>query len=188
MPGLRLFVGVGVPGVYQDELGRLARVWQEKLRSRTSWTRPGNWHLTLKFLGDVNETRVAAVRRGLETVAFAPFMAQAKGAGIFPDKGPPRVIWVGLGQGAPELATLAGQVDEALGPLGLAREARPFQPHLTLCRVKHARGDPWREVIGEIARSSWPGFSVESFTLWRSVLGPDGPNYSVLARFGATSM
>lgn len=188
MAALRLFVAFGLPASYQDRLGELAEAWRGRLRSRTSWTRPGNWHLTLKFLGDVEEQRLAEVRGALEGVAFAPITARAGGAGTFPPRGAPRVLWVGLEEGAAEIAALATAVDRALEPLGFAPETRPFRPHLTLARVRRAERDPWPEMVGELARTSWAGFSVNGFTLWRSVLGPTGPKYTALADFGATSV
>lgn len=188
MSQVRLFAGVGLPDEYQQTLGELSRQWRGRLKSHTTWTRQGNWHVTLKFMGEVEEARVDDVRDALDAVRFEPFAMKASGAGAFPSNGKPRVLWVGLEEGAEALTDLTTRVEDALEPLGFTREERPFRPHLTLCRVKRAEKDPWEEVKGELARISWPEFSVNEFTLWRSVLGPNGPSYAALAGFGATSV
>ncbi|MBU1230203.1 MAG: hypothetical protein KKA55_10580, partial [Proteobacteria bacterium] len=92
----------------------------------------------------------------------------------------------GLAQGAPPSARLAGEVERALGPLGFAPQARPFAPHLTLGRVRAASpGDDWGQVERAVAAEAWPEAEVSRFTLWRSVLGPGGPQYQPLAEFPA---
>ena len=190
MSALRLFLGLGLPPAWQDALARLEADLRPGLRSRTTWTRPGNWHLTLRFLGAVGQERLGALRQALEAVAFAPFTLRAGGAGRFPagGAGPVRVVWVGAEQGGAELAALAAAIDAALEPLGLGPRERPFRPHLTLLRVKADGGDAWAGLIEKVARVPWPAHGVESFTLWRSVPGPDGPKYTALAGFGATSL
>lgn len=185
---MRLFAGVALPDEYQERLRDLAGRWRGRLASRTTWTRPGNWHVTLKFLGDAAEDALPGVRSALATVSFAPFVLCAGGAGFFPPKGSPRVFWVGLRRGAGELTRLAAGVQAALEPLGFAPEDRPYRPHLTLARVRRAEKDPWGELSREAAEMDWPACEVRAFTLWESELGASGPRYRGLADFGATSL
>jgi 2'-5' RNA ligase len=188
MSALRLFLGLGLPGAWHERLAGLEAALRPGLRSRTVWPRPGNGHVTLRFLGAVEEDRVAALGRALGGLAFAPFALGLAGAGRFPPRGAARVLWVGVEPGAAELAALAAGIDAALAPLGFGPRERPYRPHLTLCRVKADGGDAWDAVLEKIARVSWPVHGVDAFTLWRSVPGPDGPKYTALAGFGATSV
>lgn len=186
----RLFIGLPLPEEYQQRLEALRWRWRYRLSSRLSWTRPGNWHITLQFLGDTDESLIPAYTAALAGVEYVPFVLQGGGAGFFPppkdDREPrPRVIWVGLKQGGAECIALSGAVGAALLPLGFRPESRPFKPHLTLARVKEARQDPWLELLAELHREAWPACVAERFVLWRSVLGPRGPTYFEVAGFSA---
>ena len=183
---LRCFIGLPLPEDMQAGLSRVAQRLAGALSSRISWTRPGNWHLTLKFLGGVDAGRVPELAEALRGVAFAPFALAVGRAGVFPAGGPPRALWAGLALGETESARLAAKVDQALFPLGFAPEARPFFAHLTLGRVKAAApDDDWGLAERALAGESWPKAGIGSFVLWQSVLGPSGPQYSRLAEFPA---
>ncbi len=192
MAAWRCFVGLPLPEAYQDGLAR-ARELGKGLRSRLSWTRPGNWHLTLKFLGDVDQTRLPEVVGALSGVSWEAFEMRAGGAGAFPPRNPrpgvrhrpPRVLWVGLEQGAGQCARLARAVDAALAPLGFEREKRAFAAHLTLARVKHPRGDDWDGWLSRAAGLPWPAFTAGEMVLWRSELSAGGPGYTRLETFAA---
>jgi RNA 2',3'-cyclic 3'-phosphodiesterase len=185
---LRCFIGLPLPESWQTGLSRVTARLSGALSSRISWTRPGNWHLTLKFLGDVGEERLPDLARALRAVAFAPFVLAVGRAGFFPapGRGSPRVLWTGLKLGGPECARLAATVEQALAPLGFAPEARPFAAHLTLGRVKAAvPGDDWALVERAVDGEAWPEAEMSRFVLWRSVPGAGGPHYSSLAEFPA---
>lgn len=188
MTTMRLFTGVDLPEEYRTGLKQVAGNWRKRLRSRTTWTRPENWHATLKFLGDVHAELVGDVRAALEDVAFNAFILQAGGAGFFPPRGAPRVFWTGVRAGGRELGELAEGIERVLEPLGFERERRPFRAHLTMARIRRAENDPWGELTRDVDQMQWPAFEVRAFTLWESELGPSGPTYRRLADFGATSM
>lgn len=188
MSALRLFLGVALPREWHRLLASLEADLRPGLRSRTTWPRPGNGHITLRFLGAVERERLEALGRALAGVAFGPFELGLAGAGRFPPRGAARVAWVGVGQGAARLAALAADIDTALAPLGFGPRERPYRPHLTLFRVRADAGDAWEQVLEKVARVSWPAHGVDAFTLWRSVPGPNGPKYTALAGFGATSL
>ncbi len=103
---------------------------------------PGTIHLTLRFLGEIEETeRVAeAVRPAAK--ACRPFDLELVGLGAFPHPGAARVLWAGVGGGAGEATALAAAVESALAPLGFPRETRPFRPHVTLGRFSSPRRLP----------------------------------------------
>jgi 2'-5' RNA ligase len=109
----------------------------DKLRG-VKWVEPGNIHLTLQFLGEVEEKLLDQIASGLrkELADFPAFEASLSGLGAFPDRSRPRVIWAGVAQGARELEQLSARVQEANRALGFTPEDRPFRAHVTLGRVK----------------------------------------------------
>lgn len=98
------------------------------------WVSQTNFHLTLKFLGDIEENKIEPIAQALELALrpFPRFTINAKGLGVFPDLRRPRVLWIGL-EGK-KLLELASKVETALDPLGFLPEKRGFQPHLTIGR------------------------------------------------------
>ncbi|SNR67484.1 2'-5' RNA ligase [Humidesulfovibrio mexicanus] len=188
---IRCFVALPLPETWMRGLDALSGALSRRLASRVSWTRPGNWHVTLRFLGEVEQGRVDAVRQALRAVRFAPFGARLGpgGSGVG-GRGAPRVLWLGLAEGGGPCAELARSVEAALEPLGFAPEARAFRPHVTLGRVRRAEpGEDWGNAEGEIAVAlsgalSAPG-RVEEMALLSSVLGPGGPKYAVLEVYPA---
>jgi 2'-5' RNA ligase len=181
---IRAFVGLGLPEEYKGLAARIASRWGRRLRSKLTWTRPGSWHLTLKFLGHIDESQLDGAVRALGAVAWPAFDYRGLGGGFFPGARRPRVVWVGLDPAEPFVA-LARAVEASLAPLGFEPEARPFVPHLTLARVKLNAVDPWDALLAELDGLDWPRARADRMTLWRSVLGPQGPAYTVLAEFPA---
>lgn len=171
-----MFVALELPPEYHEGLARIRERYVGAMASRMSWTRPKNWHLTLRFLGETGQ--VGAVADALDKVRAPGFALRAGTAGFFPSSRSPRVVWLGLCQGAGECAALARQVEAALVPLGFAPEARPFRPHLTVARVRRQADDDWRGLAEELSRMRWPTIRVESFSLMHSEPGPEGPEYS----------
>jgi len=183
---MRCFVGLPLPEIYQQRLKTISETWKPKLRSRATWTRPGNWHLTLFFLGDVSEETGDRVLEALSAVRHPRFQLKAGGGGFFPPGGnkPPRVVWAGLDRGAEACTGLAAKVREVLVQLGFQADQRPFKPHLTLARVKQAKGgDDWPGLLRDLNDQEWPAVDMASFVLWQSFLKPSGPVYAALREF-----
>ncbi len=190
METIRAFIAIPLPDPVLDGLADLQRELKKRVPPRSvRWVRPAAIHLTLKFLGDTPTDRLPGIRQALAAVArhAPPCVFTVEGLGCFPNPSRPRVVWVGVQEPTGRLAALQGAVEEVMDPLGYPPERRGFTPHLTLGRVhrKAARNDAAR--VGEIVASTPVGVLAEvpaaGFAIIRSVLKPDGAEYSVQAEF-----
>jgi 2'-5' RNA ligase len=139
-----------------------------------------NLHVTLKFLGQIEAARVDPIAEAIAAVVArtSVFELGVRGLGAFPSPGRPRVVWIGLEPAAP-LAALAGELDGALGTLGIPRESRPFAAHVTLGRLREGRRNP--ALAGALARPVDCGrLVVTRVSLMRSELHPRGARYTEL--------
>ena len=182
MSTLRVFVGVPVGAAVAE---RISAVRNEFGGEAVRWAPAENLHLTLKFLGDVEEAQVVAIRSALrEALAgTAGFGVTARGLGVFPNARRPRVLWIGLA--APELAQVAGRVDRALEPLGVERAATRFRPHATIGRWRRPEppGVSLREELTRWRDREFGEFRMDAVTLFQSTLRPAGATYSPLEVF-----
>lgn len=193
MPGrvIRAFVAVELPAAAREEIRRL----QEKLKqtgANVKWVRPESLHLTLKFLGNIEEERVPTLQGALarQLAGSARFEFQLEGIGAFPKTTAPRVLWIGVSEGERPLTQLAEQVERACEGIGFPRQerpfdsaqARPFVPHLTLGRVRGRQGLTGLVKTLQAAefRSTSPA-PVGRAVLFRSELSPQGARYTPLA-------
>ena len=149
------------------------------------WIPAPNLHLTLKFLGDVEEAQVACMRAALRKALSdtAGFRVTARGLGVFPDARRPRVLWVGMA--APQLPLVARRVERAVEVFGVERAATPFRPHATIGRWR--RPEPRRGSLqDELARwrnHEFGEFRIDEVTLFRSTLQPAGAVHTALEVF-----
>lgn len=191
---IRCFVAVEL----DDPLRRALADVQRRIRggldkalgpdSRVQWVRPESVHVTLKFLGDVEESRIPDLDAALRRIAAAHPVGtvEVAGLGVFPDARNPRVLWVGLREGSALIVRLAEAVDRAMSEVGFPPESRPFSPHLTLARIKEGGRAVGRalESQGLLTDSSVLGrLSVGALALMRSDLRPSGAVYARLAEF-----
>lgn len=145
------------------------------------WEQRDRYHLTLQFLGPVQE--LAPVVAGLAAAVRdrEPFSFQLGGAGAFPKPGRARVVWVGAAAGGEELVALAGAVAAGLEPLGYEPDRQAFHPHLTVARLKVP--DRVADVLATIGCDPiGSAFTVGEIVLYQSQLSPKGPTYTVLER------
>jgi 2'-5' RNA ligase len=152
-----------------------------------AWVAPDNFHLTLKFLGAVDESRVPAVADAMLTavVGVPPFTLTLRGLGAFPSPRRARVIWAGAHEGTEIAAVLAGRVDAALGGLGFPREERPFASHITLGRVRTpARNPVLADALAAAAVRDLGAVPITRVSLMQSQLSPRGARYTELRHAG----
>lgn len=181
METVRTFIAVRPPAEVQRAIGEV----QERLRVpglKVKWVEPENFHLTLKFLGEVPVERLEGVFQGLERACrgVPAFDLGLEGLGAFPNLRRPRVVWVGLGRGREEVAGLAGSVENQLTEAGFAGEKRSFKPHATVGRVKEH--SPLAGRLGERIAAEClavEGFRIHSVEVMKSQLTRQGPIYTV---------
>jgi 2'-5' RNA ligase len=184
MEKIRSFIAIELPQELKLALSRL----QEKLKSASSvpirWVDPGNIHLTLKFLGDIDPEMTSKITSMLEEAArgMPPFSIEAIGLGVFPNMKRVQIIWVGLAGELEKLGQLQKRIEESLTPLGFPSETRAFTPHLTLARVRDYAHPNDRLTLGElIANMSFEQkykINVNAILLMKSQLTREGPIYS----------
>jgi 2'-5' RNA ligase len=140
-----------------------------------------NLHLTLRFLGAVRRETLDRLAAGLRAVRRDPFEVRLGEVGTFGRGSAVRVVWLGVEEGKAALAGLAGLVEAECRDAGLEPEPRPYNPHLTLGRVRERRGNALPELPQPPAVAPW---TVAGFHLYQSRLGPSGAVHSVLEDFG----
>lgn len=179
---MRAFIAIEIPPEVKAALAD-CRAALSKLPAEASWTRPGNVHLTLKFLGEVPETsqeKIANAMREAAAVAGG-FRLELDKLGAFPNLRRPRVLWAGL-RGEVEAAKgLQARLEKTLEGIGFPPEGRSWAPHLTLARLRSV-GDAraWAAAV-EAQRLPPLGFEVARIVLFRSELLPSGARYTELA-------
>jgi RNA 2',3'-cyclic 3'-phosphodiesterase len=179
---IRAFIAIDLPDDVRAAIAKAQADLRQTVGVKISWAKVGNLHLTLQFLGDVEESAVEAIRAALAGIAgdHAPFELRVAGAGAFPDERRPRVLWVGCEDG--KLTALAKSVHAAMRPLGFEPEQREFTAHLTLGRVKSPRPDvALTRALDSIKNAAFGAMRVEAIHLMRSELHPDGSIYSKLS-------
>ncbi len=145
-----------------------------------------NIHVTLKFLGNVDSSKLAQVKAALGQVKFVPFSLEVRGAGAFPSLSRMNVVWVGLGQGWSHVEEIYAQTEKLLSEAGFRKETRAFSPHVTVARVKSARKrDEIAGFLQRITERTFGTLQVDKVRLKQSVLSSSGPKYSTLSEFPA---
>jgi 2'-5' RNA ligase len=182
---MRCFVAVALPPSVRALLVRV----QEALRradAHVKWVEEENLHLSLKFLGDLDEDAVATLKGALsiEALQWPRMDLTYQGIGTFPERGVPRVVWAGCAGDLPRLAALAGAVERCAEQVGVPRERHPFAAHLTLGRVKSDRNVKRLLAAIDNQRNVALGRDdVKEFVLYKSILGDKAPVYEAIATF-----
>lgn len=176
---MRLFFAVEVPDGMRKRIDELLAAERRK-GLPVKWVKFENLHITLKFLGETSEEKRRRITPVVEKIAgkHTDFQLNLENFGCFPDIRNPRVVWIGVGQGADELKTIAGDLEEELVHFGFKKERR-FHAHLTIGRVKkRCKLDDL--IAGEFKTDP---FRIKEFVLFKSTLTPEGPVYEILQKF-----
>ena len=187
---LRTFVALPLSEALHDQLAEVQKPLKRRCPGESvRWVDPHSIHLTLFFLGEILPNCIPSVKEALHVVArtMVPFTFHVEGLGAFPNVKRPRVIWVGLQEPTGKLALLHQAVNEALSHVGFKPENRPFNPHLTLGRVRRqTAAEELRKIEKVIVETSVDRVGTEDATeiiLFRSILKPGGAEYTPLERF-----
>jgi RNA 2',3'-cyclic 3'-phosphodiesterase len=175
---IRSFIAIDLSTEIRESIAAISRRLS-RLGLDGRFSKPESTHLTLKFLGSIEESRVphihAAMERSLQGIE--PFTLLIRSLGVFPHLGNPRVLWVGV-EPSHALSLLQRRLEETLGELGFEAETRPFRPHLTLIRLRSSRN--LAELVqflrqeGDLDVGSLP---VDAVHLYQSILRPEGAEY-----------
>lgn len=177
----RLFVAIDLPE--QQRLGLEALC--HGLPAETRWTPPGQLHLTLRFIGAVEDHLFLPIKQTLAAIPFLPFRLQIKGLGHFPPGRQAKILWAGVAEN-PNLVKLQRQIEIDLVRLGLAPENRQFHPHLTIARLPpRLSPEILAAYLADHSQASSPPFRVESFHLYSSLLTKDGAVHHLEGSFNA---
>lgn len=180
---LRSFIAVELPNEIHDSLQKLQNNLKDSMPD-VRWVKYGNIHLTLKFLGDVEVSKIEKISKSIQYVAdeFSPFTMSLAHIGAFPNFRKPSIIWTGVEEGAEKIIEIVEQIESSMEKLGFAREKRPFKPHLTIGRIRELKHPTImaksleNNEIGEIGK-----FMVEKLSLIKSQLDPSGSIYTTLS-------
>ena len=180
---MRLFVALEIPSTVRESLSELLKALRA-VSPQTRWVRPDNLHVTLKFIGEVPETKLGAIRTALAQVRSEQSVTlDFRGLGFFPSEKHPRVFWAGI-VASPNLKNLAAAIGKATETLGIPKEQRPFSPHLTLARFEPPRlPETLRAAIQENTQRSFGSLHTDQFHLIESKLKPSGAEYTTVESF-----
>ena len=168
---LRLFVGIGFPPELKLQLSLLCSGI-----SGTRWVDPGNFHLTLRFIGEISESVAADIDDALARIRAHRFSLQLAGTGVFGGADKPRSLWVGV-ERSPDLVALHDKIERALIRVGLAPELRKFSPHITLARLHRPPLDKLSAFLAAHAQFRAVPYRVEGFSLIASFQTKAGSIY-----------
>jgi RNA 2',3'-cyclic 3'-phosphodiesterase len=188
---MRLFTGLDLPGEVETQLDRLL----QDLRPHApglNWSPLRNLHITTKFIGAWPEERLPELVQALTQAVPRPSQAleiQVRGVGWFPNPHSPRVLFAAVNGSGGELHHLAKATDEACASIGIARETKPYSPHLTLARIRDVSIPlaPLRQAIARQGSLDFGTFRPQSYFLYRSEPGPRASVYTKLSEFPLTT-
>jgi len=179
---LRSFIAIELPEAVKSALSEFQQEL-EKCGADVRWVRPEGIHLTLKFLGNINDKDVDRIVKTIEGTCkkYTAFNLEIAGAGVFPNKKTPRVLWVGItGNGA--FANLQQEIEDAMASMGFEKENRKFVPHLTLGRFRSSIGKEALLDKIELHKDNKFGMiDVKTVSFMKSDLSPSGAKHTRVA-------
>ncbi len=182
---MRLFVAIQIPEAIRGEMARWIVALSQEIQDpkhRLRWVKEGQFHLTLKFLGETREDLLPALSQALRSAScdHGSFSLSFSKVGHFGG----RVLWLGLQTGAEEAGQVASSIDAACGSVGFDPENRPFQPHMTLARSpRKSAGIQLKNLAPAVADQTFGPFDATDISLIQSILTPHGAIYKNLENY-----
>jgi RNA 2',3'-cyclic 3'-phosphodiesterase len=186
---LRLFVAISTPEAVRNEITGVQRKLQQSVSpAAVRWTKPEQFHLTLRFLGDVPGERVAALQEAINVVCHgsSALRLRAQGVGFFPNARSPRVIWTGVNDGEGRLVDLQKKIESAVQSSTKEPGTEKFAGHVTIGRVKHLNRPEIEKLtahaqaVQDRLLGEWTANEIE---IIQSRLSPAGAQHSLLGAF-----
>ncbi len=171
----RYFLAIPLPDFVQAALAQL-----REDRKGFHWTAAANRHLTLKFIGDCTAEQRERIEIALSPVTVSRFFVQLGGMGVFPRRGPAKVIWVGVAPIHPHLFALHQQIDDTLFGLGIEPDKTRYTPHVTIARSRDASPETIRQYLKKHPDFETPPFFPRTYCLVQSVLGAGPPRHHIV--------
>lgn len=177
----RLFIGLSLPELVVNHL-QLMTYGLPQVR----WQTPEQFHLTLSFLGNVDGGKMRSLVDALATLKFSPLSLALKDVGVFPLRGKPRCLWVGVEDQQKSLQALRQRIDRIVDPLEIAYDRRKLMPHVVLARFHDTPLEPLKGYLQAHALFRSESFTIDKVKLFSSILAPKGSKYCVEAAFPLT--
>jgi 2'-5' RNA ligase len=182
---MRCFIAIPIPNEIHHELSRIQSQLKET-EPDIKWGNPENIHLTLKFLGEIGQTKARIISQQLKglTNKHSCFDASIGRPGAFPTLSNPRVIWLDINKNGDKINNLQQEIEEKLQSLGFEKETRPFHPHLTLGRVRSKKNiQKLAEKLKALPLPQFNPVTIDKIIFFQSILKPAGAEYTVLDEF-----
>lgn len=184
---LRLFISLPIPADVRAQIeagqGELRKAFPDKA---AKWTKPGQFHLTLRFLGEVDEARVPELLAALREACrrFAPMALIAERMGVFPHLRFPRVVWAWVHDKRDDVVAMQAAIEKAVAPFSSKPSDKKFTGHVTLARLdgmKHRQAERLKTILHEMESRRFGEWTAREVTLMKSELLPTGATHTVLA-------
>lgn len=185
MSTIRSFIAVEIDPVNKQKLSSLISLLKQS-NADIKWVNETQMHLTLKFLGNIEEKKVQQISAALKVIAdnFSAFNMHFSKIGAFPNMTKPRVIWLGIDKGADSLKLLNSKIEDELEKIGIEKERRAYAAHLTLGRVKSLKNiSILANLINETNFEAQGETKIDELILFQSTLTPKGAIYTPISRF-----
>lgn len=179
----RIFIALDISEETKEKIARfISELKKEFLHLRVGWEKPEKIHLTLKFLGDIDEEQLSKVKEAVRKTASdaKAFSLRVEKTGCFPSPKKARILWLGLSDETGTLQNLHLALERELEEQGFEKEGRPFQAHLTIARLREPQRS--RELVEAHLRKKFEpvSFEVSAIVIYESKLQPAGSVYSVV--------
>ncbi len=181
----RVFIAIELPHNVRIRLAEHINTLRHSIPEvRASWSREDNLHLTLKFLGDIPVANVEKLSAAASTAAskVEPFEIFVEDCGAFPERGQPRVLWIGIDDPSGKLSELNRALEDECANAGFAREARAFHPHLTIARIRQPHGSRQLAAMHTEIGFNREITSVSELAVIRSELSSEGSRHTIISR------
>jgi 2'-5' RNA ligase len=185
---VRLFVAAEIGEALAARAAELSRELQQRAAdaapaAKVAWVPADRLHLTIRFIGEVDEDRALVIRDALAPpLNISSFDLTLAGAGAFPKGGAPRVLWAGVANGRDELLLAEREITSRLASIGIPANERAYSPHLTLARVREPAGLRSPRLLERLTDTTLGTVRIDAITLFHSKLSPKGPTYTPLLR------